>query len=165
MHLTRIIMPTRSPAKTRTSRHQRILSLLEHERVRSQAELRRQLAQGGFPVNQATLSRDLHLLGVVKGKDGYELPSVPLAPEHAHQSLWHAVRTWLVGAAAAENLAVLRTPAGGAQALGVAIDRAALPGVVGTIAGDDTVLAICADAGKARALVRRLAGRRERRPT
>lgn len=141
---------------SRTGRRQRILNLLEADRIKSQAELQQQLAEAGFPVNQATLSRDLRALGVVKGKDGYELPHAPLSPATAHQSLWHAVHTWLVGATAAQNLVVLRTPAGGAQALGLAIDRAALPGVVGTIAGDDTVLAICSDAGKARSLVRRL---------
>jgi transcriptional regulator of arginine metabolism len=138
------------------ARRQRILTLLEQGPVHSQAELQRQLAAAGLAVNQATLSRDLRALGVVKGVHGYELPSAPLSPDTAHQSLWHAVHTWLLAAKAAQNLVVLRTPAGGAQPLGIALDRAALPGLVGTIAGDDTVLAICADAGKARALVRRL---------
>lgn len=138
------------------SRRERILALLEQAPVRSQAELQQQLAADGFEVNQATLSRDLRALGVVKGTHGYELPQAPLSPQTAHQSLWHAVHTWLLGAEPAQNLVVLRTPAGGAQPLGVALDRAELPGLVGTIAGDDTVLAICSDARKARALIRRL---------
>jgi transcriptional regulator of arginine metabolism len=156
-------MPSRTttPASDRDERRQRILHLLERERPRSQAELQERLAADGFDVNQATLSRDLRDLGVVKGKDGYELPQGTLSPQTATQSLWHAVHTWLVGATAAQNLVVLRTPAGGAQALGVAIDRAELPGVVGTIAGDDTVLAVCADAAKARSLVRQLSGSRK----
>jgi transcriptional regulator of arginine metabolism len=137
-------------------RRQRILQVLGQSRIRSQAQLQELLASEGFAVNQATLSRDLRSLGVVKGKDGYELPKDPLTPATAHQSLWHAVHTWLVGAKAANNLVVLRTPAGGAQPLGLALDRSELPGLVGTIAGDDTVLAVCADAGKARGLVRRL---------
>lgn len=141
---------------TREARRQRILAMLERDQVKNQAELQQQLADDGFDVNQATLSRDLRALGVVKGKDGYELPTAPLSPESAHQSLWHAVHTWLVDAVAAQNLVVLRTPAGGAQALGLSLDRAGLPGLVGTIAGDDTVLAVCADAAKARALARRL---------
>ena len=156
-------MPSRTttPASDRDERRQRILHLLERERPRSQAELQERLAADGFDVNQATLSRDLRDLGVVKGKDGYELPAVPsMAPQAAHQSLWHAVHTWLLGATAAQNLVVLRTPAGGAQPLGLAIDKAELPGVVGTIAGDDTVLAVCADAAKARSLVRQLSGSR-----
>ncbi|MBX3461955.1 MAG: arginine repressor [Planctomycetes bacterium] len=145
------------PAAGPETRRQRILDLLERGVVRSQAELQQQLADAGFEVNQATLSRDLRALGVRKSASGYELPAAPLSPQSAHQSLWHAVRTWLVGATAAQNLAVLRTPAGGAQPLALALDRAALSGVVGTLAGDDTVLAVCATAAKARALVRRLA--------
>ncbi len=143
-------------ASDRDSRRQRILALLEQERVKSQAELQERLAAGGHDVNQATLSRDLRDLGVVKGKDGYELPQAPLSPQTTQRSLWHAVHTWLVSATSAQNLVVMRTPAGGAQALGLAIDRAALRGVVGTIAGDDTVLAVCNDAGRARSLVRQL---------
>lgn len=156
-------MPSRTttPASDRDERRQRILHLLERERPRSQAELQERLAADGFDVNQATLSRDLRDLGVVKGKDGYELPQGTLSPQTATQSLWHAVHTWLVGATAAQNLVVLRTPAGGAQPLGLAIDKAELPGVVGTIAGDDTVLAVCADAAKARSLVRQLSGSRK----
>lgn len=150
-------MPLRTPATDRDERRQRILRLLEQERVKSQAELQERLAAAGHDVNQATLSRDLRDLGVVKGKDGYELPQSTLSPQTAQQSLWHAVHTWLVSAASAQNLVVLRTPAGGASALGLAIDRAALPGVVGTIAGDDTVLAVCADGGRARSLARQLA--------
>jgi transcriptional regulator of arginine metabolism len=155
-------MPTRTPVPDRDRRRQRILALLEHERVRNQADLLSRLADAGHEVNQATLSRDLRDLGAVKGPDGYELPQAPLSPQTAQQSLWHAVHTWLVGATAAQNLVVMRTPAGGAQALGVAIDRAALPGVVGTIAGDDTLLAVCADAGRARSLVRQLGSNRRR---
>jgi transcriptional regulator of arginine metabolism len=141
----------------REARREHILALLERGPVRSQADLQAQLEAAGFSANQATLSRDLRDLGVLKGKDGYELPAVPtLAPQAAHQSLWHAVHTWLLSASAAQNLVVLRTPAGGAQALGLAIDHAALPGVVGTIAGDDTVLAVCQDLRAAKSLVRRL---------
>jgi transcriptional regulator of arginine metabolism len=159
MHVSRIFMPRTTTPTDRDERRQRILSLLEKERLRNQAELQERLAALGFEVNQATLSRDLRDLGVVKGKDGYELPQAPLSPQSGQQSLWHAVHTWLISATAAQNLVVLRTPAGGAMALGVAIDRAELPGVVGTIAGDDTLLAVCSDQHKARALVRQLVGK------
>ena len=151
-----------NPNDSRDARRQRILAVIEQEQVRSQAELADRLAADGFAVNQATLSRDLRDLGVVKGKDGYEPPTAPaLTPATANSSLWHAVHVWLLSATAAQNLVVLKTPAGGAQALGVAIDRAAQPGgelqgVVGTIAGDDTLLCVCSDGSKARALVRRL---------
>lgn len=150
-------MHTRTSPDTREARRERILAMLEKGRVKNQAELQEQLAAAGFEVNQGTLSRDLRDLGVVKGKDGYELPAVPsMEPQVQNQSLWHAVHTWLLDATAAQNLVVLRTPAGFAQALGVAIDHAALAGVVGTIAGDDTLLAVCTDARTAKALVRRL---------
>ena len=150
-------MPKRQASTNdRDERRQRILRLLEQERLRNQAELQQRLAAAGFDVNQGTLSRDLRDLGVVKGKDGYELPQAPLSPQTSQQSLWHAVHTWLLSATEAQNLVVLRTPAGGAQALGVAIDRAELPGVVGTIAGDDTLLAVCSDHRRAKALVRQL---------
>jgi transcriptional regulator of arginine metabolism len=151
----------------RDARHQRILMLLGKKAVRRQSELQALLAAAGIPVNQATLSRDLRELGVVKGKDGYELPAAGLPPGAAPSSLWHTVRAFLLSATAAQNLVVLKTPAGGAQALGLALDRATnlvaaahdgstLPGVLGTIAGDDTVLAICRDSARARALARNL---------
>jgi len=165
MRFFRIFMQTRTPTEAREARREQILQLLQRLRLRNQAELQAQLERAGHAVNQATLSRDLRDLGVVKGKDGYELPNLPaMAPETAHHSLWHAVHTWLLGATAAQNLVVLRTPAGGAQALGVAIDHASLPGVVGTIAGDDTLLAVCADQRAAKALVRRLQQDQASRP-
>ncbi|MEQ1632152.1 MAG: arginine repressor, partial [Planctomycetota bacterium] len=81
-------------------------------------------------------------------------------------SLWHALQAWMLDATAAQNLVVLKTPPSCAQPLALALDRAvrdarALPGLVGTIAGDDTVLAICQDANKARSLVRRLLTQKE----
>jgi transcriptional regulator of arginine metabolism len=132
--------------------------------VRNQADLQEQLAAEGCDVNQATLSRDLRDLGVVKGPEGYELPAEGAASPAAEPTLQQAARTWLLGATPAQNLVVLRTPAGGAQPLGLAIDRARLPGVVGTIAGDDTVLAVCASASRAKALARELGGDRTTRP-
>lgn len=155
--------PTNAEAPHQDSREERrghILQLLEHERLRSQAELQERLAAAGHEVNQATLSRDLRDLGVVKGRDGYELPAAPPA-QNAPPQLWQAVHTWLLSATAAQNLVVLRTPAGGAQALGLALDHAALPGLVGTIAGDDTVLAVCTDHKQAKSLVRQLAGNKK----
>lgn len=145
----------------RDARRERIVALLQKHRVRNQAELQELLERDGFAVNQATLSRDLRDLGVVKGKDGYEVaPAVAPGPQQA--TLWHALQGFLLDATAAQNLVVLRTPAGAASALGLAVDRAAsgdgalLGAVVGTIAGDDTLLVVCPDANKARALARRL---------
>ena len=160
MRRFRISMQSRTAptaaANDRDARRARILAVIGKERLKSQASLQALLEEEGFAVNQATLSRDLRDLGVVKGAEGYELPARPAAAEVADASLWHAVHAWLRGASAAQNLAVLKTPAGGAQLLGLALDRNALPGVVGTIAGDDTVLAVCSNGARAKALVRRL---------
>jgi transcriptional regulator of arginine metabolism len=148
---------TRRPPNDRAARRQRVLELVGAQPIRNHAALQGLLARDGFDVNQATLSRDLRDLGVVKGKDGYELPAVTsLHADAQAQSLWHAVHAFLLEATSAQNLVVLRTPPSGAQPLALGLDRNPLPGVLGTVAGDDTVLAVCADAGKARALVRRL---------
>lgn len=155
------MQPRSNTSDNRESRRQRILDLLAQQRVKNQAELQQLLGASGVEVNQATLSRDLRDLGVVKGKDGYELPSAATPATAASGSVWHAVQTWLLSATAAQNLLVLKTPAGGAMALGVVIDRASeqqaeWSSVVGTIAGDDTLLVVCPDAQKARALHKRL---------
>jgi transcriptional regulator of arginine metabolism len=136
--------------ETRDARHQLVLRLIEEQSIKSQAALSTLLEKASIEVNQATLSRDLHELGVVKGKNGYELPTTHLAGHHA---LRHTVNNWVLSVTQAQNQLVLRTPPGGAQTLGVAIDNSALPEVVGTIAGDDTVLVICPDALMAKALL------------
>ena len=144
-------------------RHAVIRDIITAHAVASQEELRRQLRRRGWDVTQSTLSRDLRDLGVVKGPDGYELPAAAAAPARPEDSVWLAARTWLLAATPAQNLVVLRTPAGGAQPLGLAIDKAELQGVVGTIAGDDTVLAVCADAARAKALARDLLATKSQR--
>lgn len=151
-------MPSRPAIQdSRDSRRQRILHHIEQQPVRNQAELQELLERDGLQCNQGTLSRDLRDLGVLKGKEGYALPSAAgLSPETASQSLWHAVHAYLLTATQAANQVVLHTPPGTAQPLGLALDRAALPGLVGTIAGDDTVLMICQNAARARALTRKL---------
>ena len=163
MRARSILMQIRTtPTETRDQRRQRILELIQHHTIRNQAGLQQRLEEAGLAVNQATLSRDLRDLGVHKGPEGYELPAAAsLTQAVSGGSLWHALQAWLLNATAAQNLVVLKTPPSCAQPLALALDRAvrdarALPGLVGTIAGDDTVLAICQDANKARSLVRRL---------
>ena len=145
----------------REARRQQILRLIEQhalkgQAIKSQAALSDELEKAGIEVNQATLSRDLRDLDVVKGKHGYELPNTLMAASPAQTSLWHTVNSWVLSATPALNQLVLRTPPGGAQALGLAIDNSALPEVIGTIAGDDTVLVICSNERKAKALARKL---------
>jgi transcriptional regulator of arginine metabolism len=145
----------------RDERRDLILALLAERRIKSQQELAELLARRGHEVNQATLSRDLRALGVRKAPDGYEVPSGGPAGEGAGE-LQRAVLEWLETATPAQNLVVVRTPPGGAQPLAVAIDRAGLPEVVGTVAGDDTVLAVCPTVRHATRLARGLLERKER---
>jgi transcriptional regulator of arginine metabolism len=142
-------------APTRTARHRRIVELLETRRIRSQGELARLLADDGVAVTQTTLSRDLDELGAVKIRDGegdlvYAVPAeggdtrprlAPLNGEGAAR-LARLAAELLVSAEGSANLAVLRTPPGAAQFLASAIDRSGATDVLGTIAGDDTVLLI-----------------------
>lgn len=151
---------------TRVARQARIVELITHRTIRSQAELANLLAADGVEVTQATLSRDLEELGAVKlrGPDGgapvYALPEDghPMRASGSGTSrLTRLLGELLVSADASANLAVLRTPPGAAQFLAGALDRAALHDVVGTIAGDDTVLVVAREPLTGSELARRIA--------
>ncbi len=136
-----------------------IRDVVEREAIRSQDQLRRRLAARGFVVTQATLSRDIKEIGLVKrASDGAYQPAGAEAPPApmAVSALSRAVAEYMASAEPVQQLIVLRTGAGQAQLLGVALDRARLPGVVGTIAGDDTILVIARDARNAQSIARRL---------
>ena len=136
---------------TRAGRQARIVAILSSSEVRSQSELAALLANEGIEVTQATLSRDLEELGAVKlrGADGGT--GVYIVPEDGSpvrgvsggtDRMSRLLSELLVSTDASGNLAVLRTPPGAAHYLASAIDRAALPQVVGTVAGDDTILVV-----------------------
>ncbi|WP_460358615.1 arginine repressor [Mycobacterium sp. ZZG] len=138
-------------AGTRAGRQARIVALLSSQSVRSQGELAALLADEGIEVTQATLSRDLEELGAVKlrGADGGV--GVYIVPEDGSpvrgvaggtERVTRLLGDLLVSTDSSANLAVLRTPPGAAHYLASALDRAALPYVVGTVAGDDTILVI-----------------------
>lgn len=135
---------------TRAARLARITELVESRSVHSQTELGRLLADAGVAVTQATLSRDLDELGAVKVRTGdgmaYALPAENAprggTPEAVDTRLARLLEELLVSAEATGAFVVLRTPPGGAHLLGSALDRAGLPEVAGTVAGDDTVLLI-----------------------
>ena len=138
-----------------------LLDTIQRQHVRSQEQLRRILRTAGFDVTQATLSRDVRELGLVKGgPDGaYQAPVVAGANGAGPKPLLNrAVAEYLTRVDRVQQFVVLRTGPGQAPLLGVALDGARLPEVVGTIAGDDTILAIARDVRKARALVRSLEG-------
>jgi transcriptional regulator of arginine metabolism len=182
---------------TKTARHARIADILAREQVRSQEELADLLERyAGVHVTQATLSRDLDELGIVRLRSGgalvYSLPEEPGGPgshpggpgsplgsggsqsgarvagisgaEAPHDArLARYLGELMTSAEASANLVVLRTPAGAAQFLASVIDHAALPSVLGTVAGDDTVLLIARDPAGGDALAAdflRLASRR-----
>ncbi len=179
---------------TKTARHARIADILAREQVRSQEELADLLERyAGVHVTQATLSRDLDELGIVRLRSGgalvYSLPEEPGGPgshpggpgspagaaasqsgarvagsESPHDArLARYLGELMTSAEASANLVVLRTPAGAAQFLASVIDHAALPSVLGTVAGDDTVLLIARDPAGGDALAAgflRLASRR-----
>ena len=136
-----------------------ILDVIRRAPVRSQEQLRRSVRASGFDVTQATLSRDIRELGLVKGgADGaYQAPEQPAPNGHGSKALLQrGLSEYLTRVDRVQQMLVLRTGAGQAQLLGVALDRAHLPEIVGTIAGDDTILVIAPDVRRARALVKRI---------
>ena len=143
---------------TKAARLDRIVGIIRARPVRSQTELAELLAADGIQVTQATLSRDLEELGAVKvrgtdGAAGYLIPEdgnpVLRPAEQPPARLVRLLRELLTGADASGNLVVLRTPPGAAQFLASAFDRSGLPEVVGTIAGDDTILVVAREPASA----------------
>jgi len=167
MHAEAIRMPSSpksSPPISREQRRARIAALVRERAIHSQFELVDLLAKEGVEVNQATLSRDLRAMGLLKGPSGYELPIevTPDGPDHSVQ-LFNAVHSWLAGATPAENLIVLRTPVGGAQPLAIALDQAGWKEILGTVAGDDTILVVTKSAAEAKRVTKQLLDLKERR--
>jgi transcriptional regulator of arginine metabolism len=136
-----------------------ILEIIDREPLHSQEQLRRRLARAGFEATQATISRDIKELGLVKraGDGAYQRPGVTQAsPEAAINALAHAAAEFVRRVDRVQQLLVIRTGAGQAQALALAIDGARLADAVGTIAGDDTILVIAKDGKRAASLMKRL---------
>jgi len=147
---------------TKHQRQHRITKLLEANPVGSQAHLAELLGAEGIEATQTTVSRDLEELGAIKvrlpgGDTAYALPELPsqqLAPE---DHLRRVLGEWVVEADHSGNLVVLRTPPGSAHVVGSALDRSGFAGVIGTVAGDDTVLVVASEATGGEAVVHRLA--------
>lgn len=147
------------PAPVRLSKHarqHRVATLLAEHPITNQGQLVELLAAEGVRATQATVSRDLDDLGAIKvrvpgGETVYAVPELPkdqLAPE---DHLRRVLGDWVVEVAHSANLVVLRTPPGSAHVVGSALDRAGLVDVIGTVAGDDTVLVVAGErAGGAR---------------
>src|SRR4051812_11469551 len=139
-------------------RHTVIRELLAKAPIASQDELRRKLAGRGFHVTQATLSRDIHELRLSKGPDGYSTPNGGDAEDDSLPEIREVLESFGLEVRQAMNLLVLITTTGGAQPIAAGIDYEDWPEVIGTIAGDDTVLVICPDEAQAKTLRTRIEG-------
>jgi transcriptional regulator of arginine metabolism len=131
----------------KTLRHNAIRDLVTHGQVASQDELRRKLRRRGFAVTQATLSRDIHELRLSKGPGGYSFSNGagPASEDNSSPSLEEMMEGFGLRVRRALNQVVVASTAGGAQPLAMALDHAGWSDIVGTLAGDDTVLIICSD--------------------
>lgn len=140
---------------TKHQRQHRIAKLLESQSVSSQAQLVELLGADGIEATQTTVSRDLEELGALKvrvagGETAYALPELPTQQIAPADHLRRVLGEWVVEVASSHNLVVLRTPPGCAHVVGSALDRSGLEGVVGTVAGDDTVLVVVAEGHRGR---------------
>lgn len=139
----------------KSERHNAIRTILAETSVFNQDDLRRKLLRHGFDVTQATLSRDIHELKLYKGPSGYAYPNGS-SEEHDLPTVDSMFASFGLEVRQAMNQLVLRTTAGSAQPVAAALDREQQAAVLGTIAGDDTVLIICQDQKQASHLRQRL---------
>jgi len=133
-------------------RQGQILQIIRNKEIYTQEELARELGGLGIQTTQVTLSRDIRDLGLVKTPEGYR----PLATEESGPRLADVVDEFMQDIRVAQNLVVVRTSPGNANSLAIAIDKEGLDEVVGTVAGDDTILVITPDSETAAKLRRRL---------
>jgi len=132
---------------SKTQRQHRVAKLLEEQQVTNQSQLVELLGAEGIRVNQATVSRDLEDLGAIKvrvpgGETAYAIPELPSRQVAPEDTLRRVLGEWVVEVERSGDLVVLRTPPGSAHVVASAIDRSAPQDVVGTVAGDDTLLVV-----------------------
>ncbi len=141
-------------------RHDKILQLIRGQEIFTQEDLVKGLRRMGVRATQVTLSRDLHELNVAKTAAGYKVLDDAVSGEEQQdvrrQEFERAMAEFLRDVRRAQNLVILKTAVGGAQPVALALDRENWPEVVGTIAGDDTILVIAGDNRKAEKIVQRL---------
>jgi transcriptional regulator of arginine metabolism len=129
---------------SKPQRQRAILSVLDKGPIASQEELQKALHRHGYRVGQATLSRDIHELGLVKTAEGYALAQGDGAQDAALPSVSRLMREFVLDVRPAQNLLVIKTTVGSAQPVAAALDDEAWPEAVGSVAGDDTILIVCA---------------------
>jgi len=142
---------------SKLSRHAAVRDVIATREVSSQEELRRLLFRRGHRVTQATLSRDIHELGLVKTAEGYRVPQGEEAEIHL-PSIERLIQEFVYAVKTAQNLVVVKTSPGSAQPVSAAIDAEEWDEAVGTIGGDDTILAIASNAKSAGKLAQRIRG-------
>jgi transcriptional regulator of arginine metabolism len=142
---------------SKLSRQAAIRDLVGKEEVHNQEELRRKLYRQGHRVTQATLSRDINELRLLKTPEGYRLPQGE-SEDAFLPSLERLIREFVYDAVPAQNLVVVKTSAGSAQPVSAAIDAEEWDEVVGTIGGDDTILVVAHDARRAELVAQRVRG-------
>jgi transcriptional regulator of arginine metabolism len=140
---------------TKLARHRAILDIVQQDQVASQEHLQRALHKRGCRVGQATLSRDIHELNLVKTGEGYALLQGAPA-DAALPSVSRLVREFVLEVRPAQNLLVIKTAVGSAQPVAAALDGENWPEAVGTIAGDDAILIVCPDRKAASRLATRI---------
>ena len=142
---------------SKRDRHAAILDVIRDHRVTSQEALRELLSERDIDVTQATLSRDIRELRLVKVPGAEGTPHYTLPEEWENTPpLENLLPTLFLGAEGSGNLLVVKTMTGGAQAVALAIDWEEWPEVLGTIAGDDTILIVCRDEEEVTTVTRRL---------
>lgn len=142
---------------SKLSRHAAVRDVISARQVSSQEELRRALFRRGHRVTQATLSRDIHELGLVKTAEGYKMAQGEEAEIHL-PSIERLIQEFVYDVKTAQNLVVVKTSPGSAQPVSAAIDAEEWDEAVGTIGGDDTILAITPSAKLAGKLAQRIRG-------
>ena len=141
---------------SKLARQQMIVELAHEGPLPNQQELVKVLSRRGYAVTQATLSRDFNELGLVRTPEGYTLPNGDISPVEPAPGVSRIVREFVREVRRAQNLLVIKTTSGSAQPVGLAIDAEGWEEVVGTVAGDDTVLIITHDNKTAKVLQTRL---------
>ena len=145
----------------KTERHKEILRLIENSEIETQEELCRALNDENYVVTQATVSRDireLHLFKVAGVEKKYRYASLSKTEGEVSEKMRNLFKTCVLGIEAAQNLIVVKTMTGNGANAGAVVDKFNMQGVVGSVAGDDTLLVICRDNDAANAVAKQLAG-------
>src|SRR6476620_3818654 len=151
-----------APRLAKQQRQHRIAKLLEQHPVSSQGQLIELLKADGVVATQATVSRDLEELSAIKvraagGESVYAIPDLPKEQRTPEDHLRRVLGDWVVEVDHSHNLVVLRTPPGSAHVVASALDRAGLPAILGTVAGDDTIMVVVAERSSGAKVAREIA--------